>query len=399
MSHGVRFYSHFNTADGYGLAALAYVRGLLNAGWPVHWVPMVSGDGEQVRLLQPTDALPRSDLLENDVALQDLAAIRAATSQPIDHATVLVQTPPELLPGLFEPGKKNVGYTTWEADALPPHWKPRLDQADLICVPCQMNLRVFSAGYLRPPVHVVPHIRRHAWNEFAESELQAMRASLGIPQDHFIFYSISSWEPRKNQPALLQSYLRAFTADSPVTLILKTLPEGYGAAPFYPKESTSQLASAAMADAADDGRSPPQVCLLPYELSGRGIDMLHALGDCYISASCGEGWALGAFDAATRGTPVVMTGWGGQLDYLGADWPGAIPFKMRTVPVWPVSAPSFWPPQRWADPMFDDMVSAWQNAVTHSDKHRAVAQKIAVDIANRFAEPVVTAQLSSLLQA
>lgn len=399
MSGSLKFYSYFDTS-GYGVAGLAYLRGLLNAGWRVQWVPLVH-NGQFFTPLRPTDTPSLPELARDDAALQDLAAIRNATSQPVDHSTVFVQSVPELWPRFFEAGKRNIGYTTWEADALPPHWKPSLDLADAICVPCKMNAQIFEAGYLRPAIHVVPHIRRHAWNDFTSAELDAMRASLGIPADHFVFYSINTWEPRKNNVTLLQSYLRAFNADSPVTLIVKTSPKGYGAAPFYTWQTTPELASAAMSEAAetDGNQGQANVCLLHYDLSGRGIDMLHAMGDCYVSVSRGEGWGIGAFDAATRGTPVMMTGWGGQLDFLGADWPGAIPYKMRTVPVWPPSEPSFWPPQRWAEPNFDDIVSLWQSSVRDAAVHRDAAQVIAADVANRFAEPVVTQQLSAVLHA
>ncbi|WP_028603908.1 glycosyltransferase family 4 protein [Ottowia thiooxydans] len=398
MSYGVKFYSYFDSS-GYGSSGLAYLRGLLNAGWQVHWVPLAY-NGKHFVPLQPTDTPPLLNLARDDTALQDLSAIRAATSRPLDYSTVFAHTGPDQWPQFFEGGKRNVGYTTWEADALPPHWKPWLDLADAICVPCQLNEQTFSKAYLRPPVHVIPHIRRHAWNDFTVTELNAMRASLGIPPDHFIFYSINSWDPRKNNIGLLRSYLEAFSADSPVTLILKTSEQGYGAAPFYPWQDTSALANDAIADITSaSGGAQAQICLLPYELSGRGIDMLHALGDCYVSASRGEGWGMGIFDAATRGTPVLATGWGGQLDYLGSDWPGAIPFSMRAVPVWPPSAPLFWPPQRWAEPDFEGMVKAWQNAMTDAQHRRTAAQAIAADIANRFAEPVITAQLGAVLHA
>ncbi len=398
MSFGVKFYSYFDIY-GYGLAALGYLRGLLNAGVRIHWIPLVWSE-QGYFSLQPTDTPPLLELSHDDAALQDLAAIRAATCRPIDYSTVFVQTVPEFWANFFEPGKKNVGYTTWEADALPPHWKPSLDLANLICVPSKMNGQVFSAAHPRPPVHVVPHIRRHTWNDFSPSELTDLRTSLGIPPDHFIFYSINTWEPRKNNAQLLQSFLEAFPDDAKVTLILKTDEQGYGAAPFYPKQASSELASMAMVNAKTGrGSAQAHVCLLPYKLSGRGIDMLHAIGDCYVSASCGEGWAMGAFDAATRGTPVIMTGWGGQTDYLGADWPGAVAFNMRTVPIWPPSAPSFWPPQRWANPAPDALVAAFRDAVTDAQKQRDAAQIIASDIANRFAEPAVTAQLMALLDA
>lgn len=398
MSGGLKFYSYCDSS-GYGSSGLAYLRGLLNAGWSVHWIPLVY-NGKNFVPLQPTENPPLLNLAQGDASLQDLSAIREATSRPLEYSTVFAQTGPDQWPRFFESGKKNVGYTTWEADALPPHWKPCLDLADAICVPCQLNHQTFSKAHLRAPIHVIPHIRRHAWNDFTIAELQAMRVSLGIPPDHFIFYSINSWDPRKNNTELLQSYLEAFPAASPVTLILKTSEQGYSEGPFYAWQDTSELANRAIADISSaSGGASAQICLLPYELSGRGIDMLHALGDCYVSASRGEGWGMGIFDAATRGTPVLATGWGGHLDYLGSDWPGTIPFSMRTVPVWPPSAPLFWPPQRWAEPNFEDMVKAWRNALSDAQHQKAAAQTIAADIANRFAEPVITAQLGAVLHA
>ena len=95
----------------------------------------------------------------------------------------------------------------------------------------------------------------------------------------------------------------------------------------------AQLAVDEATDVLD--RDAPTICVLPYELSGRGVDMLHEIGDAYVSLSHGEGWALGAFDAATRGTPVLATGFGGHRDYLGDDWPGAVPWRHGQVPVWP----------------------------------------------------------------
>jgi len=46
------------------------------------------------------------------------------------------------------------------------------------------------------------------------------------------------------------------------------------------------------------------------------VEGLHCRGDCYLSLTHGEGWGLGAFDAAAAGKPVIITAWGGVLDYL-----------------------------------------------------------------------------------
>ncbi len=393
----VKYYSLFE-ASGYGSAAIAYVRGLLNAGVALHWIPLLYRGGERVTPLRAGDDVPLLSSCANDAALRDLPALLAATSRAIACDTVIVHTAPELWPDFFEAGRRNVGYTVWEADALPPHWVPRMNRADRILVPWSMNRPVVTASGVRPPVFVVPHIRRHAWNEFAPSMLDALRTQLGIPQDHFVFYTIASWSPRKALPLLLQAFIRAFTADEPVSLLVKTSPMGYGEPPFYPEHPSASLAKMAVdAAGAELGRKPPSICLLPYELDGRGIDLLHELGDCYVSLAHGEGWALPIFDAASRGTPVVATGWGGHLDYLGADWPGAIAYRLGTVPILPPDKPSFWPPQRWALPQFDAAVAALQQAYTAPEPARAAAVGIEETISNRYAEPVVIRTLLDAL--
>jgi 2-polyprenyl-3-methyl-5-hydroxy-6-metoxy-1,4-benzoquinol methylase len=46
------------------------------------------------------------------------------------------------------------------------------------------------------------------------------------------------------------------------------------------------------------------------------IAALHARGDCYVSLHRGEGWGYPLFEAATRGKPVIATGYSGPVDFL-----------------------------------------------------------------------------------
>jgi glycosyltransferase involved in cell wall biosynthesis len=385
---GILFHS-FVEPSGYGLAGIGYVRALVNAGVPVRWVPVVRA-GDDVRPRHPGDAIPLGMTATEDESLADLPALLDATSRPLDCDVVVAHTVPEHWPTLFRPGKRNVGLTVWETDRIPAHWRTLLDGAERVIVPCTQNRDVFVAGGVRSPVHVVPHVRRHAWNAFTPAEIEAARERFGLGGARFVFYAISAWDPRKALPGLLAAFVRAFRADDGVALVLKTGPVGYGAPPFYAQESTLGMAQRAV-DAATDAldRDAPTICVLPYELSGRGIDLIHAIGDAYVSLSHGEGFALGLFDAATRGTPAIATGWGGHLDYLVPDWPGAVPCRMAIVPVWPPWRPSYWPSQRWAQPDPDAAVAAMQALVADPGPARAAAAAIAESIANRYAEPVV----------
>ena len=155
-------------------------------------------------------SLPLARAAEGDAALADLPALIKAISRPIDYDTVLVHTVPEYWPRFIEPGKRSVGYTVWEADALPAHWPKLLNTMDALCVPSRMNAEMFAEGGIDRPVHVVPHIRRHAWSESARDDAIALRLRLRIPDDHFVFYCIGAWDPRKALDDLLATYLATF---------------------------------------------------------------------------------------------------------------------------------------------------------------------------------------------
>jgi glycosyltransferase involved in cell wall biosynthesis len=124
-------------------------------------------------------------------------------------------------------------------------------------------------------------------------------------------------------------------------------------------------------------------------LDSAGIDLIHALGDCFVSLSHGEAWGLGAFEAATRGTPVITTAWGGHLDYLGDDWPGAVRCRLAPAPVWPPYQPSYFPSQRWAEPDLDAAARLLRLHERDRAPMQLAAQGIGERIAERFAEPRV----------
>jgi len=394
VTTGVRFYS-FVEASGYGLSGIAYARALVNAGVPVEWIPLRYHGNSAVPVRGSERAnLPLLQLADGDANLADLAALLNVTSRPVPHDTVIFYCVPEHWPALVELGKRNIGCTVWETDQLPVHWLPILNSMHTVIVPSTMNRDIFVASGTRVPVHVVPHIRRHIWNEFSEHELVQARAQFGIPAHHFVFYTISTWQPRKAIPELLQAYAHAFSANDPVSLVLKTTPQGSGGAPFFHEVASADLAQDELdAIAAEVDHELPHLCLLPYELSGRGIDLLHRIGDCFVSLTHGEGWGLGAFEAATLGTPVVMTGWGGQCDFLGENWPGRIAYRLSAVPTWPSHRPSYWSSQRWASVDIASAITAMRDTYANVSAAVESAQDIQIKLLNRFAEPVVAAQI------
>ena len=147
----------------------------------------------------------------------------------------------------------------------------------------------------------------------------------------------------------MRAYLDAFSGRDNVLLIVKTSARDH-TGPLLRQEqavgpgTTSWALARLMAGRPD----PPAVRLIAGTIRERDVLALHRRGDCFVSLSRSEGWGLGGFDAAAYGTPVVTTGWGGQLDYLG-DSPYLVDYELVAVHD-PLGEPSYTPDQRWAEP-------------------------------------------------
>jgi glycosyltransferase involved in cell wall biosynthesis len=385
MTIGIKYFT-FGSATGYSLAGLAYIRALHNANVPV-W-PFFLGSRDKSG---PT--LGRD--LAGDASFADIPQLMQATARPIAYDTVLAHLIPDSWKRVGESGKRLVGYTVWEADAPPEHWPAIMNTAERILVPCRFNAELFARSGVTRPVHVVPHIRRHAWGHSAREDGIALRQRLRIPADHFVFYSISHWGPRKAVDELIEVFAREFSSEEPVTLLLKT-----SAAidpPAVMRNVQEQIARIVeQADLATRRRSANIVAVAADDMSGGEINAIHAAGDAYVSLTHGEGWGLGAFDAATLGKPVIITGWGGQRDYLGTDYPGLVRYEMTPVTAWQFDR--YRPTQRWATADKAHAAELMRAAVRRDSHFLQAAASVRKAIDERYAEPVVARQLIAAIE-
>ena len=85
------------------------------------------------------------------------------------------------------------------------------------------------------------------------------------------------------------------------------------------------------------------------------ITRLHQSGDCFVSLCRAEGWGLGAFEAASIGNPVVMTGYGGQADFLDPELCSLVGYSLVPCRVG-FYEQNFTPEQNWAEPDLDHAV-------------------------------------------
>ncbi len=351
--------------EGYGVAAKRALLGLERAGVSVTFSHLNSRQGDRAALVRAEPEL--ASLIE----------------RRIEYDTVIVHAQPDNFARVAraEPGKRIIGMTTWETDRLPAPWPGYINGVERVIVPCEWNREVFARSGVTVPIHVVPHI-----SDAAAPCAGRVAAPFSWSRP-FVVTAVGVWGSRKNMAGVVSAYLGAFGARDPTVLVLKTTGRDLTRSCLgrYPVPVAATIAAIRLRR-----RSLARIELVTEHLSEGEIARLHARADCYLSMSRGEGWGLGAFDAATRGCPVISPVHGGPRDYLGDDHTLAV--RWREVPVAPrgyerevFDVGQVWiePDERHASQLLRNIYESPAAANGHAVAH-------ARDIARRFDVGVVT---------
>lgn len=307
--------------SGYASAAKRYIRALQAVGREVAWRPLVNSNSGRIPS-GSSDGAP--------AWMQELPVAAAPDSPTIWHCMPISWADMRAA----HPRGRFIGQTVWEADPIPRRWHAELAPADEIWVPTEWNAGVLRRSGITCPVHVVPHPI-----DFAE----ACDPPYAPPSGRKLFLTVSAWEWRKRPDLTIHAYLRAFTADDPVTLVVKTGPRTVS---WYTRTPIETHTWWQVMSIVKQYQNAADVVLVTDDWTDEQVAGLVRAADCYVSLTAVEGWGLGAFDAAVAGVPVVITGHGGQLAWTGADHPGLVPYRM--VPADHPDRTMFEPGMMWA---------------------------------------------------
>ncbi len=382
---GVRWISS-QPNTGYGQAAVGYLAALEALGLPLTWTPLAWRDGRPV-VLDRYDG-PMAHLAHRD----------------IDFDTVVVDLPPgdhqRWLDGAGD--RRRLLYTTWETDSPPGHWGDPWSNFDAVMVPTAFNRDALLAVAPGTAVHTVPHCARRL------TEVEP--ASFERIGSRFVFYTIGTWSSRKAMAETVTAFLDAFGPDDDVALVVKTSAQDIVALRRIRREARPapvgdagaghwQASTAlALAKVLAGRRRLPEVVLVPQELSDRDLDAVHARGDCFVSLTRCEGWGLCIADALLFANPVVVTGWGGQLEYLGADYPLLVDYDL--VPTTHDVPDDWFEPSerlRWARARHDHAVDLLRWVADHRGDAAAIGAAHGARITRQYAPEIVGQQLLSAL--
>ena len=321
---GLWYACEFDTS-GYAVAGRRYLRSLAAVDVPVAWQPLVNTMKGRITTVEAP---------EGDGVMAELAALPTSPGEA-PYTTLLHCIPATWAQLRAElKGERVIGQTVWESDPMPTRWRDELAVVDEVWVPTEWNADVLRRGGVERPVRVVPHAVDHA---------APVNPPLSLPADHFVFVSIATWDWRKRPDLLLHAFLRAFTAVDPVTLVLKTNERVLS---WWCRTEIERNVWWQVMDVVRQYPDAANVVLVNETWTDEQVAGLWAIADGYVSLTCSEGWGLGAFDAAVAGVPVVITGHGGHIEWIGADHPGLLPFTME-----PANHPDrrmFEPGMEWA---------------------------------------------------
>ena len=379
---GIKYISPADNT-GYGIAAKAYLKGLIRSGISLTWTPLVKGRSLGLGY-EPFQGAILPGL--NQAHDQSLLSVCGSL---VAYDTVIIHAVPEYIPHFIarEPQKRWIAYTAWETDIIPSHWPKLFDQCSAILVPSNFSKEAFLRRGISCPIHVIPHIA-------TEQPLSANEWFQDIAPECFVFYTIAEWIPRKACDLTIQAYLRAFSAADNCRLLVKTgkydssLPRWLK--PFKTiRRQISQMSSYY--------KKPAKIEIIEGNISQEQLNALHGRGNCFVSLTRGEGWGLGAFEAGAAGNPVIITGYGAQNEYLPADYPGLVNYNLvqvRPNRKWN----SYEADQVWAEPDLEHAVSLMRQLAENPKKAKQIGEMLKTRIFHHYQEKVIIEKLLKLLK-
>jgi glycosyltransferase involved in cell wall biosynthesis len=170
------------------------------------------------------------------------------------------------------------------------------------------------------------------------AERKPFSSGMGRP---LTFLHVSSCFPRKGVDVLLAAYARAFRKGDPVRLVIKGFPNPHNDVP----QQIEQLRQHDP-DTAD-------ITMISDDLDDSGMLELYRNADVVVLPTRGEGFNLPAAEAVAAGIPLIVTNYGGHLDFLSAEDVRLVDFRFAPSRSHLAGAGSL-----WAEPDLDDLAVA-----------------------------------------
>ncbi|WP_154723479.1 DUF2142 domain-containing protein [Ilumatobacter coccineus] len=318
---GVNVVGYHHIASGLGEIARELHRSLVAAGVPCTTVDIATSDSPQHRA-------PRSV----PHTLYDTTIVVGAALQ----TPTIVNDLPQVVAG----GQRLIGYWFWELGTVPHDHRQAIDLVDEIWTPTEFVRSAYAAAVdeSQTPVRLLPTSIPQP--SVVDSDVERWRRELtGGPGDTLfvVSFDLFSVVERKNPFGAIDAFKQAFDdGRRNVRLVIKTM--------------NGDQRPDDLQWIRDEVAGDTRITIVDRFVSDGELDALIAAADVYVSLHRSEGLGLHLATAMWLGTPVIATGWSGNLDLMDAD--SAALVDARLVPV--TNGRGAYPDNAtWADPDID----------------------------------------------
>lgn len=272
---------------------------------------------------------------------------RIATGAPRPARINLLHLNAEAIPTAFayEPDifsdAYTIAYVYWELDSPALCHHLALDLVDEIWVSSEYCAEIYRGATTKPITNVGMCFEEPPALDRTEAR-RALRARFKLPDTAFTLlasFDSFSFLQRKNPLGTLRAFRAAFPDDANARLILKS----------QNRAKVRDPAQAALwAEIDREISADPRILLLDETMDYSEVLRLIAGADGYVSLHRSEGWGFGMLEAMALGTPVLCTGYSGNLEFCDAQTAWLVPADL--VEVRPQDYIFARPDQRWGEP-------------------------------------------------
>ncbi len=278
------------------------------------------------------------------VPAEQREAVRTLLARPAPETAptiVISQHYPVWTP--HEPGDLALALFYWEESLVPAQTVATLNAGfGGVLAPTRTVAKALIDSGVQAPVRVLAQAPRL-------DRFRALRASRAGREGAFTFLHVSSCFPRKGVDALLAAYAAAFRRTDRVRLVIKGFP------------NLHNTVAAQLARLRADDPEAPAIELIDTDLDEAALLGLYRDADAMVLPTRGEGFNLPAAEALAAGLPLIVTGHGGHMDFVGQAPPGAVRLlRYRLAASGSHLASAF---SLWAEPDVDDLAAALREAV------------------------------------
>ncbi|MDR1397489.1 MAG: glycosyltransferase family 4 protein [Desulfarculales bacterium] len=237
------------------------------------------------------------------------------------------------MPSSLRKGRYQIVAPPWELPHYPQELALLLDFAEEFWAPSRFVAQTLKEVTDKPVLHMPLSV-------ILVSASGKRRLDFGLPNDAFLFLFVFdwlSWPQRKNPEAAINAFLRAFSRQDNVVLVIKTM---------NAKKNKDKLYE--ILPERDIGK---RFYIIDEILSSADMSALYGCCDAYVSLHRSEGFGRTIAEAMLAKLPVITTNYSGNTDFC---------FESTAFLVNGPHKPLregdylFWKNQRWCEPSIEE---------------------------------------------